>query len=357
MFSKLIIIQPHITHYRNDFIIGIASHVNNIEIYCYENRNAENKDFFISDDIETRYLSNKSFGPFLIYNPLPLIKRNEKEVLILMLHIGHLTTWLLLLTKCIHRKKIVLWGHGISIKRYLKEEKSPSIFMKTMISLADTVWLYTSKELSIWKRVLNHKNIISLENTISGIESISSLSHNVKDVASLKLKHGINHNLTFIYCARFTENRRIEHMVEFIEKSKEKDYGFIVIGEGQYKPNFSKYPNVYDFGKVYDTQLKQELFTISDLYFQPAWVGLSIVEAMGYGKPIITFKRTNDVLQCVEYAYLNPRNSIIVNSVDDLIQKMETLDKSEIIGLSKEAKMQARKLTMKNMVSNAIKSL
>jgi len=66
--------------------------------------------------------------------------------------------------------------------------------------------------------------------------------------------------------------------------------------------------------------MKQNLFAIADLYYQPGWVGLSIVEALGYGKPIITFKRSVDVLQCVEYYYLeNTKNSLIFENVTELV--------------------------------------
>lgn len=70
-----------------------------------------------------------------------------------MLHFAHLTTWLLLLTKFIHRKKIILWGQGISVKRYLAEERKPDWKLKAQMALADGVWLYMEKELKQWKGI------------------------------------------------------------------------------------------------------------------------------------------------------------------------------------------------------------
>ncbi len=50
-------------------------------------------------------------GKLLFYNPFSLLGK-ENKVLVLMLHFAHLGTWILLLTKWLHHKKIILWGAG-----------------------------------------------------------------------------------------------------------------------------------------------------------------------------------------------------------------------------------------------------
>jgi hypothetical protein len=108
-------------------------------------------------------------------------------------------------------------------------------------------------------------------------------------------------------------------------------FGFVVIGAGKDKPDFSSYPNVYDFGAVYDAEVKRELFTLSDIYFQPGWVGLSIVEAMGYGLPIFTFKRSEDIYQCVEYDYIKSGvNGMIFSSVDECVSYIQNMSLTEL---------------------------
>ena len=276
-----------------------------------------------------------------------------------MLHFGHLSTWLLLLTKFIHRKEIILWGQGISVKRYLYEEKNPSILLQSMIRFADSVWLYTEKEKNQWKKLFPKKNIVALNNTISGVERILELDIPTEKT-ELKLKYNINSERCFIFSARFNNpNRRTDLLIEIIKKSDPNKFAFIIIGDGNLKPCFSEFPNVYDFGAVYETELKDDLFTIADMYLQPGWVGLSIVEAMAYGKPVITFKRSETILQCVEYHYLiDGHNAILVDTVASFFSKISELKKSEIYTMGKNGREYVRyNLLMSNMVSNALKSL
>jgi glycosyltransferase involved in cell wall biosynthesis len=293
-------------------------------------------------------------GPILIYDPIPFVCKKD-EVLVLMLHFGHLTTWILLLTKFIHRKKIILWGQGISVKRYLKEENKPSILLKWMIALSDGIWIYTNKEYQQWQNIFPNKPIVALNNTISGIERILNFKHQLSKTA-LKNKYKISQEICFIFCARFNNNyRRVDLLIDVIEKLDPDKFGFIIIGDGPVKPNFKKYRNVYDFGSVYKESIKDDLFSIADLYFQPGWLGLSVVEAFAYGKPVLTFTRSIDILQCVEYSYLiHDKNAFIFDNVDSLSLKVNRLTSEDINSLSANAKEFAQKnLLMSTMVKNA----
>lgn len=227
-----------------------------------------------------------------------------------------------------------------------------------MISLADGVWFYTEAELKIWKQTFPELNAIALGNTISGIEDILSLNDQNKIV--LKEKYKIKQNIIFIFCARFnTPHRRLDLLLEIIERSDKAKYGFIIIGDGKLKPDFGAYSNVYDFGSIYDTQVKNELFIISDIYLQPGWVGLSIVEGMAYGKPVFTFRRTQDILQCVEYSYIIENfNGRMFSSVDEFNEGVESLDSQEIKRMGANAKQfVSTQLRMDLMVGNAASSL
>ena len=163
-----------------------------------------------------------------------------------------------------------------------------------------------------------------------------------------------------LFCARFNNpNRRIDLLLETIDKLDKKCFGFVIIGDGIYKPDFTQYANVYDFGAVYDINIKNDLFTLSDLYFQPGWVGLSIVEAMAYGKPICTFVRSKDTLQCVEYAYIvDGENGLIFSDMDYCITKLNSISSDDIIRMGNNAKeLVKEKLSIFNMVENAISIL
>jgi len=354
---KILILQPFIPHYREEFF-ELLNSKKTLDVFCYEKSAKMESNNFKKSSFKTSYLSNLSLGPFLFYNFFKLFNKKH-DLLVLMLHFGHISTWILLLTKKIHGKKIILWGQGISVKRYMVEEITPSRLLKWMIYFSDGVWFYTDKELEQWKRIFPKKKMISLNNTISDIEAIVTRSK-VLNKEELKTKHNIHQEKCFIFCARFTHpHRRVDLLLSAIDSLDDEKFAFIIIGDGNFKPDFSRYKNVYDFGAVYDLELKSELFNIADIYFQPGWVGLSIVEAMAYGKPIFTFKRSEDILQCVEYHYIkNGVNGYIFDSLTSFLNTVTSLSSTKVTELGENSKKYVIDvLTMNNMVKSAFTNI
>lgn len=349
---RLAILQPHIPHYRELFFKSLAAHYP-MDLYCYSHT-VGTKHTFSEAQVATLALSSIEKGPLLWYSPGRLLKKQYSH-LVLMLHFGHITTWLLLFTKFLHKKKIILWGQGISVKRYLQEEAKPDWKLRLMMRLADGVWLYTEKEAQQWKAVFKTKPLVPLNNTLyTPTVDVAD----TEEVSNLKRKHNITQERVLIFAARF-ENpyRRTDLLEKVIQTLDPSRYGFIIIGDGSLKPDFSPYKNVYDFGKMYDDTVKKELFAIADIYFQPGWVGLSIVEAMRYGLPIFTFRRTADIKQCVEYHYIQEGvNGRLFDTMPDCVQAIQTSSKNELIEMGAKARdMAENKLTVENMVANALK--
>jgi hypothetical protein len=351
------ILQPYIPHYREEFYKGIGA-AQRTDIYCYETSSFARNNNFKLASLKVRKIGKYAIGPFLWYNPLPFFRKDYDKI-ILMLNFTHLTTWIILLTKFLHKKEIVLMGQGISVKRYLKEEKKPSVLLKWMIQLSDILWTYTKKEQLQWKKIFANKPIIALNNTLSGIQRILDIDKGYnKDV--LKRKYQVKQKICFIFCARFTTpHRRTDLLEKLIQKLNPLVYGFIIIGDGSYKPDFSVYNNVYDYGAVYDARIKDDLFSIADVYLQPGWVGLSVVEALSYGKPVFTFNRQKGILQCVEFSYLvNNFNALIFDDLQDALTRIKAMNTEQLEKMSINAVVFVKKnLLMDNMIQKAINSL
>ncbi|WP_439583472.1 glycosyltransferase [Dyadobacter bucti] len=350
------ILHPYILHYREDFFKGIGK-MFPLNIYCYEDQKEIGKANFKEAQLDVIQIKSIKIGPFLWYSPKKLLSK-ENDVLVLMLTFLHLTTWILLLTKPFHRKKIILWGHGISVKRFVKEEKKPDVLLKVMIMLADKVWFYTRHELKIWNGQRPGLSAVSLDNTISDVDEI--LTYEVEDKDALKRLFNITQPRILIYCARFNEpGRRPDLLLQAVQNLDPEMFGFVIIGEGKLKPDFAPYPNVYDFGAVYETKLKKQLFQLADIYFQPGWVGLSIVEAMAYAKPVFTLERTESLLQCVEYSYIEHNyNGMLFGSIQEFYRTVTSLSVEDIKRLSDNARAYTKaQLKMQNMVQNASSSI
>lgn len=352
------ILQPIIPHYREAFFKGIQDKFQ-LNLFCYESINDISAKSFLPAETVYKTLKSIKKAPFLLYNPFIFLDKNT-TIIVLMIDVKHLSTWFLLITKIFHKRKIILWGQGISIKHFLDQEQKPFFLTKLFLKLADGVWFYTEKECNIWKKEIPRLNAISLNNTLSDIDEILKISDSIySEKNELRDKYKIKEPVILIYCARFNQHRRIDLIVNLIENVDSKKIGFIVIGEGEIKPDFGQYQNVYDFGKVYNRELKNDLFKLSDIYFQPAWLGLSVVEAMAYGKPIFSFRRNKDLHQCVEYFYVkNNYNGKIFENSDEIVSYLETIDHEEINRLGQNAKSFVKEnLSMKQMVENALSIL
>ena len=353
---RIAVLQPEIPHYRTEYFHLLKEKYKYLDIYVYNSRDKSLTNGLNIDYENCFYIKNLKIDRFLFYR-IRTICNEKYDILLLMLHFGHISTWLLLLTKFIHKKKIILWGHGISIKRYLKEEKRPDWKIKLMLSLADGALFYTQKEFEIWKTIFPDKEMTSLNNSISNVDKIINYkSHMSKN--ELKKKYDIKQKTILIFCARFENgNRRIDLLLECIKKLDSKKFGFIIIGEGSEKPDFSSFPNVYDFGAVYEQQKKQELFFIADIYFQPGGLGLSVVEAMAYGKPVFTFIRSEKTRQCVEYYYVkHGENGLIFKDMDECITSINQMTNEDLAIMGSNGKEYIKKsITPKVMADNTIK--
>lgn len=357
MARSVAFLQPEVPHYRKEFFGILKNSLNEMDIFVYNSIEKTKKQGFHIEGTGEKYITNINLRGALAYNPFRLLNR-KYDMLILMLQFSHLTTWLLLLTKKIHKKKIILWGQGISVKRYLREEQKPDWKLKMMIALSDGVMFYTEKEADIWRKIFPDKKMVALNNTLTGTKEMTEYVSR-KPKTELKKEYGIKESVILIFCARFESNyRRIDLLLETIQRLDKSRFGFIIIGAGKNKPDFSSYANVYDFGAVYDTEKKQDLFSIADIYFQPGWVGLSIVEAMAYGKPVFTFKRSEETKQCVEYAYLQENtNARILQDIDDCICKIGEITDEEVRNMGYRARQYVKSTLTSEMMAKAAISI
>jgi len=354
---KIALIQPLIPNYRESFFSTLTSHYD-IDFFVYENIVDSEKKYILKSTIPVHPLKiNYIIGKIFFY-PFCQFFKQKYDLVIFPAEIRSVSTWILLLLFKLKKTKTILWGHGISIVHYLKEEKKYPLIRRIFHSFASLIWLYTDKEKGIVTRYLNKEKVITLTNTID-LKS-PNFSNDSQAMNKLKIKYNISTKFNFLYSARFnTKYRRIDLLLKIIEKLDKSKFGFIIIGDGPFKPDFSQYSNVYEFGAIYDRNIKNELFAIADLYIQPAWLGLSAAEALLYGKPVLTFKRSAEILQGVEYSYVHSHvNGFIAENLEDMLHFIKTLDYSKLSALQVNAKEYASShLKSDRMVSIAIESI
>lgn len=353
---SIAILQPLVPLYRNDFFL-LLSNKCDLEVFAYRDDNLIKTYFFQKASFKTVHIKNFNIYKLLFIDIFPFFLK-KYNIIILPVEKKLITNWLILLFGRFLGKKVVLWGHGLDTRFYEQYSDNMPLLWRLSYLLADGAWFYTEKEKIIWDKIIPNIKSVALNNTIK-INLISSEDDDINKKYFIK-KYRITTKINFIFCARFSSlHRRPDLLIDFISKVSSISIGLIIIGDGPFKPDFSKFSNIYDFGSVYDDSIKSELFSIADAYFQPAWIGLSVVEAMAYGKAILTLRRSKLNKQGVEYGYIEDKsNGLIFENIDELVGFVSSAKDSDYKVLGSRAQEYYRQnLSMENMVENAIRGL
>ena len=105
---NIAILQPVVPTYREDFFRELQKYCQ-VDVYVYKNTDWVQKENTEISHFNVKKLDNIQKKGFVFYNPCPFLNR-KYDVLVLMLAINHPVTVLLLMTKWLHHKKIILWS-------------------------------------------------------------------------------------------------------------------------------------------------------------------------------------------------------------------------------------------------------
>lgn len=349
---KIAFLQPIIPHYRQVFFEGLKKKIS-YDLFSF-GENFSHRDSLVESSNNYKIVSLFKFFKFKWYNPIFFLR--NYDIIIIPGEISYLSNWFLLLFSYAYKKKVIIFGHGVNYSR----EKPVSTFLYLMYYLSSSAIFYTEKEMRFWRRVFRKKQFSFVQNTIYKDTIKINSFYNSNSIKKIKEKYNISHKKIFISCYRFTnsfrKDKELHRLISNINNSQ-NDVGFIIIGSGKLKPDFSQLNNVYDFGELYDEKIKMELFYISDFYLQLGWTGLSIVEAFSYKKPVVTLRRSSSVKQSVEYYYLrNQINSIILNSINNF-NSILSISNNDILKLSQNAQKSFDKLKITSMISKCAQHL
>lgn len=346
---KITIVQPFIAHYRESFYKKLQKLIN-FDLLCVEEPH-QNEAFKVSSIIKTDKLNTFSFRGFILFN---IFNKNllKNQVIVLNFSPRWLSSHILLLINFFLRKKIILWTHGTSIQHGFNPKSFRDKIKIRLFNLADGICFYTINELELLSEHLKKPKLFYINNTLD-VENINKNYRKLKKTKKqIKQKYNINSSKVVIFCARFTKERRVDILINLINSMSHDDVSFIIIGDGTYKPSFNNYEKVYDFGKIYDEDIKSELFKIADFSFQPAWAGLSVIESFAHEVPFITMKKSSNIKQCVEYGYIeNGKNGFILKNLNEVKKLICNISEDEIMQMKDYCKHTTNKnLSVDQMV-------
>lgn len=277
-------------------------------IWCNKVQKGEKIDFRLID------------APFASANLNQILKEKKINVVINILFGISIMPFYLYALFLLKLKNIkhVYYGHGLDLK---STQKTWKVFLQNLIHLFfDKILLYRKEQIQfLWK--IHHKKIFYANNTLllEGYEQFVS-----KDKASIKEKFGISHKKIVLFSGRIQPRKRLDILIDFFVKSGNvpDEAGLVIVGDGldeNIRTLISKKENIYYLGGIYDKHLMQEIFFMSDIFCVPGLIGLGLVEAMYWGKPVLTIKGGHGP----EIGYLKDGiNGFVVKDSEELIEKL-----------------------------------
>ena len=256
-------------------------------------------------------------------------------------------------------KKIVYYGHGIDLRYQQNRKIFWKYYFQNFVHLFfDRIILYGEREKShLWKINQNKVNVANNTLLLKGYREITR-----KPKAVIKEKLNITEKHVILFCGRIEPRKSLDIIINLFLGSNYdmNDIALVVVG-----PNISdrenllvrKADNVYYLGAVYDRYDLGEIFSVSDIFCIPGHMGLGIVEAFYWGKPVLTL----DVVHAPEIGYLKQGvNGFILNTEEDLYRKIKEIVANNALyeSLSREARnTYLKEASIKNMFDGFLYAL
>lgn len=238
-----------------------------------------------------------------------------------------ISSWIILVLSKLLGKKTIAWTHGW----YGRESKVKKIVKRVYFSLYSNLLVYSDYAINLMgNEGLNKARMYCIANSLD--------SDNNKRIRSTLKKNDIysvyfqNNAPTIIYCGRIQKCKNLELLVDSVCLLKNEGIivNIIFIGKDVENVNIDRYAQIKGLGKqiwmygpCYDNNILGELFYNASVCVSPGNVGLTAIQALSFGCPVISHDNFKE--QCPEFEAIKPGKTgdfFKYNNVYDLAEKI-----------------------------------
>jgi glycosyltransferase involved in cell wall biosynthesis len=272
----LLINQDKIPHYR-------------VRIYNYLSTFLAQQDYnlaLVSEGVEDGNSHPITFDHRVIsLRTMPLARfiiKEDPDIIIYWIKLRHMYLFPVLFMVKFLGKKSIYWGHGRDLygRNALKLKK---LGHHLEFMLSDALLLYGEHLKSGVSRRF-HGKTFTANNTLY----FDGYENRPVDRKKCLARFGISTNKNIICIGRMQKRKRLEDLFAAFQLINRKDVGLILVGpdEDRILEN-SKGENIYKIGPVYGDE-RLDLLASADVFCLPGAIGLSIIDAMYCGLPVVT---------------------------------------------------------------------
>ncbi|HCE8951672.1 TPA: glycosyltransferase family 4 protein [Raoultella ornithinolytica] len=290
----VVLTQMAIADYRNQFISHLINtmynHGDEFKIFVgkeYFEETTKTSEYVLSVDNTTVVKNVFFFNRRLAIQSLPISDIIKADVVICELNPRILSTWLILFTRKILRKRTILWGH---IWARNGQESKTEVLRNFMRKQGSSLLLYTKQQkeelLSVYGNACKASDDIYVApNSLYFRQDMENL---LSPIAS-----GV------VYVGRLVAAKKVDILIRSIPLvcSKQPDIIFHIVGTGDQEVALKKLAsdlgvikNVIFYGHISEPERLKKIYKKSFVSISPGYVGLSITQSFSFGVPMIISK-------------------------------------------------------------------
>jgi glycosyltransferase involved in cell wall biosynthesis len=330
-------------HYRNEVLTYLASRYDlNVEVlttgtlksYLKENAHLKYKVFknCFSDSAKFNF-----FPGALFY-----IIKNRPQYVLALNNAANITEYVSCVMCFFMKTKFVWWTHGYDhkpvkgkLKRKVKNLYTSFFFRlsNSIITFSEPGKLYLTQIGIVENKIFVAPNTLDTDKLLSLKEKINA-SFDRNEFLKKNIPNAAVTDRFILFSGRINKYKKVDNLIRVLDLilKKEPQVHLIIIGDGEQKNNVEKLSkelhltsNVHFKGAIFDEVVVGKYFVLCDVFVIPGLVGLAIVHAFCYGKPLIT---ENVSYHSPEIQYLkNGVNGFIVeeNDLKEMSEKILSL--------------------------------
>lgn len=176
---------------------------------------------------------------------------------------------------------------------------------------------------------INAEKIFIAQNTIdveTCFKEVERLKANPSIIKEIRRKLGLNKKKVVLYVGALEKRKKVENLITVFNDLKKEisNINLVIIGDGPYESELKGFvssaliKHIHFLGRI--TKDIGKYFLLCDVFVQAGWNSLAIIEAMAYGKPVITVLYGGPEYEAVE----NGKTGFILER-DNLIQLKKSI--------------------------------
>lgn len=270
-------------------------------------------------------------GRVLIQPWLPLAMLNPKfDAAILLGDAQHLTTWPAALLARLTGKKVLFWTHG-----WTREDRGPKAWVRrTFYRLAHGLLLYGNRAKAIGEaQGFDPQRMTVIYNSLDyPLQRQLREQQSPAELAALRQELFRRPERPIALCvSRLTTVRRLDLLIEAaaLLKDEGRPINILLVGDGPERAALEALArergvDVTFTGACYDEALLCRYTMISTVTVAPGKVGLTAMQSLAYGTPVITHGDLDDQMPEVE--------AVIPGVTGDFFERGNVADLAWVIG-------------------------